>query len=43
MDQKEEIDNSKLVVGLYDQDSCIPAANFFTTNLLSGRTEDVRA
>ena len=42
MDQKE-IDNSVLVVGLYNQDSCIPVANFITINLPSGRTEDVRA
>ena len=41
MDQKEGIDNSALVVGLYNQDSCIPVANFFTINLPSGRTEDV--
>ena len=43
MDHKEEIDNSALVVGLYNQDSCIPLANFLTINLLSGRTEHVRA
>ena len=43
MDQKEGIDNSALVVGLYNQDSCIPVANFFTINLPSGRTEDARA
>ena len=40
---QEEIDNSALVVGLYNQDSCISFANFFTINLLSGRTENVRA
>ena len=40
-DDQERIDNSVLVVGLYNQDSCIPAANFFTINLPSGRTEDV--
>jgi len=39
---QERIDNSALVVGMYNQDSCIPVANFFTINLLSGRTEDVR-
>ena len=43
MDQKEGIDNSALVVGLYKQDSRIPVANFFTINLPSGRTEDARA
>ena len=42
MDQKKERDNSALVVGLYNKDSCIPIANFFTINLSSGRTEDVR-
>jgi len=35
--------NSTLVVGLYNQDSCIPVANFFTINLPSGHTENVRA
>ena len=40
---QEKIDNSALVVGLYNQDSCIPAANFFTINLPTGCTEDVRA
>ena len=39
----QEIDNSALVVGLYNQDSCIPVANFFTINLPTGCTEDVRA
>jgi len=38
-----EKDNSAFVVVLYNQDSCIPAANFFTINLLSGRTEDAKA
>ena len=42
-DDQEEIDNPTLVVELYNQDSCIPAANFFTINFSSGRTEDVRA
>ena len=42
MDQRKERDNSALVVGLYNQDSCIPVANLFTINLPSGRTEDVR-
>jgi len=37
----QEIDNSALVVGMYNQDSSIPVANFFTINLPSGRTEDV--
>ena len=41
MDKKEEKDNFALVVGLYNQDSSIPVANFFTINLPSGRTEDV--
>ena len=36
MDQKEEIDNSALVVGLYNQDSCISVANFFVINLSTG-------
>ena len=39
----QEKDNSALVVGLYNQDSSIPVANFFTINLPSGRTEDARA
>jgi len=39
----QEKDNSALVVGLYNQDSNIPVANFFTINLPSGRTEDARA
>ena len=43
MDQKKERDNSALAVGLYNQDLCIPVANFFTINLPSGRTKDVRA
>ena len=38
---KEEINNSALVVGLYNQDSYIPVANFFTINLLTSYTEDV--
>jgi len=42
-DDQERKDNSALVVGFYNQDSCIPVANFFTINLPSGRTEDVRA
>ena len=40
---QEKIDNSVLVVGVYNQDSSIPVANFFTINFLSGRTEDARA
>ena len=39
----QEIDNSVLVAGMYNQDSCIPVANSFTINLPSGRTEEVRA
>ena len=39
----QEIDNSALVVGMYNQDSSIPVANFITINLPSGRTEVVRA
>jgi len=42
-DDQEEIDNSVLAVGLYNQDSCIPVTNFCTINLLTGCTEDVRA
>ena len=40
---KKEKDNSALVVGLYNQDSCIPVTNFFTNNLPTGCTKDVRA
>ena len=40
-DDQDRIDNSVLVVGVYNQDSCIPVANFFTINLPSGRTEEV--
>ena len=43
MNQKKEGDNSALVVGLYNQDFCIPVVNFFIINLPSARTEDVRA
>ena len=42
-DDQDRIDNSVLVVGMYNQDSSIPVANFFTINLPSGRTEEVRA
>ena len=42
-DDQERIDNSVLVVGLYNRDPCIPVANFFTINLPSGCSEDVRA
>ena len=42
-DDQDRIDNSALVVGMYNQDSCIPVANFITINLPSGRTEEVRA
>jgi len=41
-DNQEGIDNSVLVVGLYNWNSCIPVTNFFTINLLSERTEDDR-
>ena len=41
-DDQERIDNPVLVVGLYNQDSCIPVTNFITINLSSGHTEDVR-
>ena len=40
---QEEIDNSAFVIGLYNQDSCTPVANFFTINLSTGYTVDVRA
>ena len=40
---KEEINNSTLVVGLYNQNSCIPVANFFFINLPIGCTVNVRA
>ena len=39
-DDQERIDNFVLVVGVYNQDSCIPVANFFTINLPSRRTEE---
>jgi len=42
-DDQEEIDKFVLVVGLYNQDSCIPVANFFAINLPSGRIKDMRA
>ena len=42
-DDQEGIDNFILVIGLYNHSSCIPAANFFTINLMTGCTEDVRA
>ena len=41
-DYQEKIDNSILIVGLYNQDSCISAANFFTINVPTGYTEDMR-
>ena len=41
-DDQKKINNSVLVVGLYNQDSCIPVTNFFTINLPSERTEDAR-
>ena len=40
---QEKIDNFALIVGLYNHDSCILVANFFTINLPAGCTEDVRA
>ena len=40
---QEEIDNTALVVGLYNQDSCILVANFISINLPTGCTVDVRA
>ena len=42
-DDQERKDNSILVVGLYNQDSCSLVTNFFMINLSSGHTEDVRA
>ena len=42
-DDQDEIDNYALVVGLYIQDPCIQVTNFFTINLQTGCTEDVRA
>jgi len=42
-DDQERIDNFVHVVRLYNQDPYIPNANFFTINLSSGRSEDVRA
>jgi len=42
-DDQEVIENSVLVVGLYNRDPCNPVANFFTICLSSGRTKDVRA
>ena len=40
---QERIDNLVLVVGLYNRDLCILVTNFFTINLTSTRTKDVRA
>jgi len=42
-DSQEGIDNSVLVVGLYNRDPCNPIANFFNINFPSGRTEDMGA
>jgi len=42
-EDQERIDNLVLVFGLYNRDPCILVANFFTINLTSTRTEDVRA
>jgi len=39
----QEIDNSALVVGMYNQDSSVPVAKLFPLILPSGRTEEVRA
>ena len=40
---KKKINISALLVGLYNQDLCIQLANFFTINLSTDCTEDVRA
>ena len=37
------IDNFALVVGLYNQDLCVPDTNFFIINLLSRRIEGAKA
>jgi len=42
-DDKERKDNSALLVGLYNQNSCMPVINFFTINFSSRRIEDARA
>ena len=42
-DSPEGIDNFELIVGLYNHDSSTPVVNFFTINLPTGCTEDVRA
>ena len=42
-DDQKEIDNFVLVVRLYNGDQYNLVANFFTINLPSGRTKDVRA
>jgi len=42
-DDQEIKDNSALIVGLYNQDSCISVANFFIINLPFRCTEDARA
>ena len=42
-DDQEGIDYSALIVGLYNHNSCISVANFFTINLPTDCTEDVRA
>jgi len=41
-DDQEEIDNFVLIVGLYNHDSYIPVTNFFTINLPTDYTEDVK-
>jgi len=38
-----KIDNSILVVELYNTDLCVSVANFITINLLTDCTMDVRA
>ena len=43
MDSQEGIDNVVLIVGLAKHDLCVPITNFFTINLPTGCTEDVRA
>ena len=41
-DDQEGINNFVLVIGLYNHDSYILVANFFTINLPTGCTEDVK-
>ena len=42
-DDQEGTNNFVPVVGLYNHNSCVPAVNFFTINLSTGCTKDVRA